>query len=115
VDTGCRNPEHRSWEELSVIDDPVAIRGLMDHLWMSRNGTLFAGELPTLSILETQLNRLTPARRHTIVRRFGLDGKPRRTYSAIAKERGITKERVRQTSLAAVRQLSVWFSQSLAK
>jgi RNA polymerase primary sigma factor len=46
--------------------------------------------------LQTAVDRLPPRTRHVLVRRYGLDGRKRATLEELARELGISRERVRQ-------------------
>jgi RNA polymerase primary sigma factor len=55
--------------------------------------------------LSQALKCLEPRTRHVVERRFGLDGQPAQTLEDLGNELGITRERVRQLELRALRQL----------
>jgi RNA polymerase primary sigma factor len=55
--------------------------------------------------LATALEGLAPRMRRVVERRFGLDGQPTQTLEELGTELGITRERVRQLELRALRQL----------
>jgi RNA polymerase sigma factor (sigma-70 family) len=58
-----------------------------------------------LSQLDASLAKLTPRQRTVIAQRFGLDGKGERTLDQVATAVGITKERVRQIEIRALRMM----------
>ncbi len=51
------------------------------------------------------LNPLTPKERHILTRRFGLDGRDPAQLEVVARELGISRERVRQIQMKAVKYL----------
>jgi RNA polymerase primary sigma factor len=51
--------------------------------------------------LQTAVERLPQRTRHVLVRRYGLDGRKRSTLEDLARELGISRERVRQIQLEA--------------
>jgi RNA polymerase primary sigma factor len=51
--------------------------------------------------LQTAVERLPERRRHVLVRRYGLDGRKRATLEELARELGISRERVRQVQIEA--------------
>jgi RNA polymerase primary sigma factor len=55
--------------------------------------------------LADALEGLAPRMRRVVERRFGLDGQPTQTLEELGNELGITRERVRQLELRALRQL----------
>ena len=55
--------------------------------------------------LANALDALDPRMRRVVERRFGLDGQPPQTLEELGAELGITRERVRQLELRALRQL----------
>jgi RNA polymerase primary sigma factor len=55
--------------------------------------------------LADALDGLAPRMRRVVERRFGLDGQPTQTLEELGQELGITRERVRQLELRALRQL----------
>ncbi len=55
--------------------------------------------------LAAALEVLVPRMRRVVERRFGLDGQPPQTLEELGTELGITRERVRQLELRALRQL----------
>ncbi len=58
-----------------------------------------------LANLEMWLNQLETKQREVVVRRFGLHGHERTTLEVVGKELGVTRERVRQIQMDALRQL----------
>lgn len=71
-------------------------------LW--QNGPSFApGSLPTL--IERGLKRLSDRQRRIVQRRFGLDGRPSQTLESIGQDMQLSRERVRQLELEAMRRL----------
>lgn len=55
--------------------------------------------------LDTWLDELDPKQREVVVRRFGLRNHPRGTLEEVGKELGVTRERVRQVQMDALRRL----------
>jgi RNA polymerase nonessential primary-like sigma factor len=55
--------------------------------------------------LEMWLNQLEEKQRQVVVRRFGLHGYERTTLEEVGRELGVTRERVRQIQMDALRQL----------
>jgi len=55
--------------------------------------------------LEVWLNQLEEKQRQVVVRRFGLHGHERTTLEVVGSELGVTRERVRQIQMDALRQL----------
>jgi RNA polymerase primary sigma factor len=51
--------------------------------------------------LQSAVERLPQRTRHVLVRRYGLDGRKRATLEELARELGISRERVRQVQLEA--------------
>ena len=90
----------------SVSPDP-AIASAVDRLLGSRDN-----EPPTVAqrelvhtIIEHWLLELSPRQRTVIEKRFGLHGYRRSTLTAIGKDMGVTRERVRQIQVAALGRL----------
>src|SRR5699024_9547332 len=55
--------------------------------------------------LDTWLNNLTGKQRAVVVRRFGLHGFEKATLEEVGNEIGVTRERVRQIQIDALRKL----------
>jgi len=55
--------------------------------------------------LEMWLNQLDDKQRQVVVRRFGLHGYERTTLEEVGRELGVTRERVRQIQMDALRHL----------
>lgn len=72
---------------------------------------LEAGAKPESPADEERLNRLLfelhPRERHVLMRRFGLDGEEPAKLDTLAQEFGLTRERVRQIELEALKYLRV--------
>ena len=61
--------------------------------------------------LEQWLDRLSDKQREVVVRRFGLQGYDNSTLEEVARELGVTRERVRQIQIDALRRLRVILEQ----
>lgn len=72
--------------------------------------TVTRQELQTL--VEECLRILPATRREVIVARFGLDGKPPRTFDQIGAKLKISRERVRQLETSALRRMQKLFKLS---
>jgi len=61
--------------------------------------------------LESWLDKLSDKQREVVVRRFGLQGYDNSTLEQVARELGVTRERVRQIQIDALRRLRVILEQ----
>ena len=61
--------------------------------------------------LERWLDKLNPNQREVVMRRFGLQGYDNSTLEQVARELGVTRERVRQIQIDALRRLRVILEQ----
>ena len=58
-----------------------------------------------LQHLDTWLDELDEKQREVVVRRFGLRNHPRGTLEEVGRELGVTRERVRQVQMDALKRL----------
>ena len=83
---------------------------LMDFI---SDGNNDSGELLGLhDLIGHYLSNLTPREQYVISLRYGLDGKGERTLTSIGKEMGVTKERIRQIEVKALKKLKIAFNPS---
>lgn len=89
-------PTHRD-SESHVVDTVIhpEVQDPFDALWTSE----------LLERLETWISQLNELEHLVLVRRFGLQGHPSETLECIGSELGMTRERVRQVQIRAIRHL----------
>jgi len=97
-------------DRVSSVDVPVGKdndRPLLDIIPDQQNpepSTILQNE-DVMANLEMWLNHLEEKQRQVIVRRFGLHGHERTTLEEVGRELGVTRERVRQIQMDALRHL----------
>lgn len=64
-----------------------------------------------LRALGRWLERLQPRERHILALRFGLTGEEAQTFEEIARQIGLTRERVRQIHIEALSRLRLWMQE----
>ena len=112
VDRPVENVEKmlRLRDRVSSVDVPVGKendRPLLDIIPDTANPEPFAilQNEDVMANLEMWLNQLEEKQRQVVVRRFGLHGYERTTLEEVGRELGVTRERVRQIQMDALRQL----------
>ncbi len=96
-----RNTPHRSLDELATDDGSPLIE-------------MIAAERPDETIsdeyaeqLQLVFFQLTPEERQALEMFYGLNGKEQRSYAAIGREQGVSRERIRQRCTVAQRKLAI--------
>jgi RNA polymerase primary sigma factor len=108
-------PVRRVEELLELVEDPVSLEtpvgdgeslygDLLEDTTSVPPDTATANSLRSLDLARA-LRSLKPRLRDLLVLRFGLDGQPPRTLEDVGIELGITRERVRQLEVRALREL----------
>lgn len=96
-------------ERITSFDLPIGSnndRSLVETLAADTDDPLDAIQQENVSIhVESWITRLTKKQRDVIIRRFGLDGYTATTLEEIGKEIGLTRERVRQIQMEALKRL----------
>lgn len=96
-------------ERITSFDLPIGSnndRSLVETLAADTDDPLDAIQQESVSIhVESWITRLTKKQRDVIIRRFGLDGYTATTLEEIGKEIGLTRERVRQIQMEALKRL----------
>ena len=96
-----RNTPHRSLDELATDDGSPLIEMIAAELPDEMFSDEYAEQLQLVFF------QLTPEERHAIESYYGLNGKDQCTYTAIAREQGVSRERIRQRCTVAQRKLAI--------
>ena len=88
---------------MSSDTDRVLLDAIPDEVTLEPSAQLHSNELQ--AVVASWLVQLTDKQRAVVTRRYGLDGKDRATLEDVGAQIGVTRERVRQIQMDALRRL----------